>query len=408
MFLIRVTALTRKGTQMRTLFISSGPNELRLGQIAMVLRLTPGFSDPVAVSFETTESLSFQPSGDLAIVLLSPDPNRGTDVLRRLRQKFAGPILAVGGVTDARLILRTMQTGADLYLDEAQLETDLEAALGRLLQKPDAVTNLGRLYTVVSACGGCGVSTLATNFGVLLAAEHGSSLLVDFNPGHGDLGALLDLRPQFSLADVCRNEERLDPAMFEKMLVRHASGVNLLAAPTENDDIKRLTRTGVSHAMILARTLFPDTVVDLGDYLHEEQQELLKDATYLYVVCRFDFTSIRGTRRLLDHLGRIGVPRGRIKLTVNQYGRPQELNMAEAENALGERISGVVPYDPESINSANNTGVPAVLKEASSPAALAIKDLLHPDRKKCKKSSGLLPSLKTFFRDVFPAFRRAE
>ena len=42
---------------------------------------------------------------------------------------------------------------------------------------------------------------MAVNISAALAREHLRCCLVDLNPGRGDLAALLDLRPQFSLAE---------------------------------------------------------------------------------------------------------------------------------------------------------------------------------------------------------------
>src|SRR5262249_24979090 len=143
-----------------------------------VLRATPEFSDPALTSFEWVESSSFQLDANLVILLLGNNSLRGYESLRRLRQQFAGLVLAVGGIDDAKFILRTIQGGADVYLDEADLVHDLEAALGRLLQRLEAAA-MGRLTAIVSASGGTGVSTLAVNIAALHAHETGRSLLVE-------------------------------------------------------------------------------------------------------------------------------------------------------------------------------------------------------------------------------------
>lgn len=331
---------------MKTLVICPSTREPAFAAIAGVLRSTPSFGDPTTASFESVESYGFQTSADLAVLVMSGNAPRGFEVLRRLRQKFAGPVLAVGGIGDAKVILRAMQSGADLYLDETDLTSDLTAALGRLLQRPEANTNLGRLVCVLAASGGCGVSTLAVNSAVLMAAEQGRALLVDLQAGRGDLSALLDLAPQFSVADVCAHEARLDQAMFEKMLASHACGLRLLAASPDADG--RPHASGIGRALALARTLFPDTVVDLGGGgLRPEYAEVVEKATNLFVVCRFDFTSVRATRRLLDQIDKRGLPRNRVRLVVNHFGLPNELGTAEAEAALGARVAAFVPHDPK-------------------------------------------------------------
>ena len=150
---------------------------------------------------------------------------------------------------------------------------------------------------MLSACGGCGASTLAVNLAVIQARQYRQSILVDMNLGRGDLPALLDLKLQFSLADVCLNEGRLDQAMLGKMLVRHASGVHLLGAPPDYAGASSVTASGVKQALTLARKLAPETIVDLQDCFHAEQVEVLRQATGVLVICRLEYTSLRNARR---------------------------------------------------------------------------------------------------------------
>jgi pilus assembly protein CpaE len=108
------------------------------------------------------------------------------------------------------------------------------------------------------------------------------------------------------------------------------------------------------------------------------------------VVCRLDFTSLRNVRRILDHLAEADVPRNQIRLIVNRFGQPNELPVAEAEEALGDKVAFFVPDDARTINGANNTGVPAVLKSPSTKVAQAILLLAKGavDRRRTEVLSG--------------------
>src|SRR5262249_9686696 len=156
---------------------------------------------------------------------------RGLEVLRTLRQQMPGYLLAVGKASESKLILRALHEGADLFLDEAELETGLEAALSRFQSKEVLSAPVGRVVAVLGSSGGSCSSTLAVNIAAVLAKDHEQCALLDLKPGRGDLAALLDLKPTFTLADLCLNAARLDRAMFEKVLVPHPSGVHLIASP---------------------------------------------------------------------------------------------------------------------------------------------------------------------------------
>src|SRR5207302_598831 len=165
-------------------------------------------------------------------------------------------LLAAGQASAATFGLRARPCGADQYLDETELGTGLDSVLARLQIKQEATAPPGRLLAILAASGGSGASTLAVNIAVTLAQEHQKCGLIDLKPGTGDLAALLDLKPQFTLADLCLNVSRLDRAMFEKMLVRHSSGVHLLASPQVFGNARVVTSQGVSHALTMALMLF--------------------------------------------------------------------------------------------------------------------------------------------------------
>jgi len=102
---------------------------------------------------------------------------------------------------------------------------------------------------------------------------------------------------------------------------------------------------------------------------------VVRQAAILLLTVRLDFTSVRNARRILEYLTELGVSQNRLRLVANRYGQPNELPVAEAEAALGVRISHYIPDDPKTINGANNTGIPAVLKAPSAKVSQSIAQL---------------------------------
>jgi pilus assembly protein CpaE len=337
-----------------------------------------GRVDPEGPAVARYDDLDNRPApcvADVIVVILSPEPERGLEALRKLRREASGYLLAVGQASEPKLILRALHEGADLYLDEAELETGLEAALNRFQSKGESTVPMARLVAVLASSGGSGASTLAVNMATVLAKDHDRCALVDLKPGRGDLAALLDVKPAFTLADLCLNAARLDRAMFEKVLVPHPSGVHLLGSPQLFGRMRVVTAQGVGQALSLARKLFPHVVVDLEDCFHEEQVLALGQASVVFLVIRLDFTSLRNARRIMEHLQELEVPEKRVRLVANRFGQPGELPLAEAEAALGVKIAHHVPDDPKTINAANNAGVPAVLKAPSARVSQSIAQL---------------------------------
>lgn len=309
---------------------------------------------------------------DLVIAVLPMDPAAALELLTRLAPAARGGLLAVGPAADARFVLQALRAGVRDYLDRGDLEAELAAALGRLAAGSKAEATLGRVIAVLGPSGGAGASTVAANLGVALAALHGSAGLVDLNLEAGDLAALLDLKPNYSLADLCKNASSFDRVMLERTFAKHASGVSLLAPPSHLVDARLVRPEGVSRAIDLARSLFPVVVVDVDHSYRDEQVAALRLADVLLLVLRLDFNSLRNAHRALEHLNRLGLAGDRVRTVVNRAGLAMEVPRAKAEEALGGPIAHVIPEDAKAVTRANNNGVPVVIEAPSSKAAKSL------------------------------------
>jgi pilus assembly protein CpaE len=208
-----------------------------------------------------------------------------------------------------------------------------------------------------------------------LAKEHKSSVLVDLKLEVGDLAALLDLKPTHTLADLCQNVQRMDRVMFEHSLVKHSSGVQLLAAPRMYADVPLVTAEGVRQALVLARSLAPYVVVDLDHSFDDEQIQVLRMADVILLLIRLDFSSLRNARRTLEYLGQLGVDTEHVRLVVNRSGMPKEVPASKAEDALGVKIFHYIPDEPRTVNRANNNGIPVVLEAPTAKVSKSVTRL---------------------------------
>ena len=319
--------------------------------------------------------LGRESSADLIIVAIGHEVERGLSVLRVASKLAPGKVLAVGPASDPKLILRALRGGADDYVDSAELETELEAAISRLSDAERGPVRVGTLVALVSPSGGSGASTIAANLAAALAKEHRSVALIDLKLQAGDLAALLDLKPTYTLADLCRNASKLDRVMFDRSLVEHDSGIRLLAAPHHYDDIPQIRPEGIAQALSLARASFPFVVADLDHPGREEQRVVLCQADLVLIPFRLDFPSLRNVRRLLEQLAAMEVPADSILLVVSRCGQTHEVPAAKAEQAVGRKIAHCIPEDVKAINRANNHGVPVVIEAPSARVSKALVKL---------------------------------
>jgi pilus assembly protein CpaE len=361
---------------MRTLVVSHDVTDPESSKLRSTLRNLVDNQGPACGTFANPEQLVSQFQPELIVVNIGPDSERALEAIHRLRRATNCPLVAVGAVNDPKVILRALHQGADHFIDEVELETGLQAALKRMkIKKEEAAPPAGRFVVVLATSGGCGASTVAVNLAAVFAKENQTCALLDLKAGRGDQAALLDVKPAFNLADLCLNVSRVDRAIFDKMVVQHASGIHLLAAPRAFGDIRVVTPEGVGQAIAMALSHYTFVVADLEDCFHEEQLVALRQATCIILVSRLDFTSLRNTRQILEHFDELDVPRARVRIVINRFGQPNELPVAEAEEALGDKLAHFIPDDSKTINGANNAGIPAVIKAPGSKVAQSIMRL---------------------------------
>lgn len=327
---------------------------------------------PAAGSGETAAPDS---SRDLVFVILSPAVERALEVVRDIRRRVQPRhLFLIGPTDDSKFVLRAMREGAHEYLDITELAQELPAAIERLRME-DLQQRGAKLVAIMSPSGGSGCSTLAVNLATLLARQPGGCVLLDLETAFGDLASLLDLKPLHTTADLCRNATRIDRSLLEKSLVRHASGLAVLAAPLRIGEAANVTWDGLHQVLSVANDLASYVVADLSHSFLETTAPVLAQADRILLVLRLDFTSLRNTRRVLEHFEQLGVTQDRIVIVANRYGRTGELTAAEAQTALGTPIAHFIVEDPKNVNRANNQGVPVVQYAPSAKVSRQLTDL---------------------------------
>lgn len=315
---------------------------------------------------------------DLVILVLSPNVAQGMKALAELHLVCRARVLVVGPTGNAHQVLQAIHAGALDFIDEAALEADLIESLGRLhIATPSHSREAGKIIGVLAPSGGSGSSTVCVNLATVLAQEHKKCLIVDLKLQAGDLAALLDVHPTYTLAEICQNAGRMDQVMFERSLVGLPSGVELLASPQHFTDAAAVTPEAIQQVLNFSRSLFPYVVLDLDHSFQPEQLEALRMTDLLLLILRLDFISLRNLRRVLDFLGTWGMPDNKLRVVVNRFGQASEVPVPTVEEALGRKVFDFLPDDPRTANEAINNGVPLVLEKPSTRLARSLVQLAH-------------------------------
>jgi pilus assembly protein CpaE len=309
---------------------------------------------PVRLSQNPTDLVLVQ-AGD------PEDPEAALGAVRDALPLTRAPVMVMGHAPDAQQVVQYLHAGARAFLNEGQLQTELEAALEKLRLTGEANPGQGMVVGVLSATPGSGVTTVAVNLAFAWADKHPNQVaLVELCRGAADLSLCLDLNPRHTVADVHQNWSRLDARLLKQSMLAHPGGVQILAQKPETLAAEPLPPHAVRKSVILLRTIFAASVLDLGHTLGEEQFEALRLCDVVAVVVRLDVPALRQARRLVRLLEERGIPKGRLRLVANRYGQRGQVNWKKAEEAIGAPFAEYITEDSGKVNSAINQGQPLV------------------------------------------------
>src|SRR5205814_962558 len=156
---------------------------------------------------------------DIVVVALDADHAKAMQLIVQLTAECPHvPILAVSARGDGQSILQALRSGAREFLTQPIVLEELVVALQRLRQNRghDGTQTNGSpkveslVLAVAGSRGGVGSTTVAINLGCNLAQEKNHNVaLVDLDLALGDADVALDLIPDYTLADVALNIDRL-------------------------------------------------------------------------------------------------------------------------------------------------------------------------------------------------------
>ena len=204
----------------------------------------------------------------------------GYEVTRRLRKNPATvtiPILMFTAKTQLDDKVTGFEVGADDYLTKPTHPTELQAHVKALLSR-SAQKDAGEITTashehhgyvigVLSARGGLGVSSLASNLAAgLFTRAQSDVILAELTPGQGTLGMDLGAPNQKGLTELLQGSVvEVTREKVQASLVPHNSGLKLFLA-SENPRDVTLTSQVQNYEALVSRlsTLARFVVLDLG------------------------------------------------------------------------------------------------------------------------------------------------
>jgi CheY-like chemotaxis protein/MinD-like ATPase involved in chromosome partitioning or flagellar assembly len=309
--------------------------------------------------------------------VMMPDMD-GYEVTRRLRKNPATltiPILMFTAKTQLDDKVTGFEVGADDYLTKPTHPTELQAHVKALLSR-SAQKDAGEITTashehhgyvigVLSARGGLGVSSLASNLAAgLFSRSQSDVILAELTPGQGTLGMDLGAPNQKGLTELLQGSvAEVTREKVQSFLVPHNSGLKLFLA-SENPRDVTLTSQVKNYETIVSRlsTLARFVVLDLGIGLPTFVQKILPMCAERIIVVEGAPSSIQHTKFLIDEIATLDIDRKTISVVLNNRQRSEaQMAWTKVQEKLGHSISTTLTPAPELFLQAARMQTPAVM-----------------------------------------------
>jgi pilus assembly protein CpaE len=313
---------------------------------------------------------------DVIIIDLDPNPEYALELVESLCANGAATVMVFSSKPDSELLVRCMRAGAREFLTPPFAQATMTEALVRAAaRRPASRTQKktrGKLLVFQGAKGGAGVTTVACNFAVALAKDSGqSTLLIDLDLPLGDAALNLGIIAEYSTITALLDTTRLDVALLEKLIVKHSSGVWVLAAPGKFPTINA-SNEAIDKLISVARLGFDNVVVDVGSKFDSTGTVLYREATAIYLVTQAGIPELRNSNRLISQY----FPAGDKKLEVvlNRY-EPKALGVTDEHitKALTRPAQWKIPNDYPAVRRMQNTATPLIAVD--SPISRIIKKM---------------------------------
>jgi pilus assembly protein CpaE len=326
----------------------------------------------IAVSVSTDTSVRDHHRSDVIIVDARGDVVRAmADIDRaRLASPSAG-IFAVAANPAPDLILQAMRAGANEFFTFPPAADALQEALRRTAARR-SITSGSDANTLVffGAKGGAGTTTIAVNCAVEIARLSKSrTIIVDLKPGLGEVSLFLGVRSRYTLLDALENIHRLDAGFIHELVVKHKSGLDILAGSDHFDRPGTIDSSALEEVFRLLAEEYDYILIDAGSQVNAASIPALYTADTIGLVANPDVPSIRNAQRLLERIGQLGASAERVRLILNRAADPYPIPQTQIESAVGHPIDHAFPSDYKTVSTAMNSGVPLALSSNTELAA---------------------------------------
>jgi pilus assembly protein CpaE len=326
----------------------------------------------------------------VVMIDIDTDQEFAFDLAESLSANGRTYVMAYSATAEMRLAVHLMRAGVreffTLPFDTREVSNALERATAHRKTQRQAgqggAKSVGKLFTFLGTKGGCGVTTLASNFALALAQEsEGRTLLIDLGLPLGDVATNLGIKTEYSIVSALQYPDRLDSSMLSSLVAEHSStGLGVLAAPSEFPE-SQPTEDSINKLLAVARQNFEYVVVDVGSRLDLISSHLFERDAVIYLITQIGITELLNANRMISKF--FFTRDQTLQIVINRYKSSDSLfDEKTIFEALTRPPHWKIPDDYAAARRTRSTATPMVLIDSTIARAI---------RHMAKSAAGLVP-----------------
>lgn len=323
-----------------------------------------GHGDVAVATLEALAAAGPDAAWDVVVVDGLTDDAAGWDALDRFTARHPlTQIIALAAAQTPEILRQAMRVGVREVLTPPVHKSQFHEVLERLAQKAAQARpqdTRGKVIAFQPCKGGSGATFLATNLAWMLANEqHKRVALLDLNLQFGDAVLFVhDHVPRFTLADICRQIDRLDASFLTSSMVQVSPTFSVLAAPEDPDQAAQIQPAHIEQIVRVAREVFDFVILDLGRSVDSVTIRALDQADVLFPVLQETLPFLRDARRMMHMYASLGYGDSKIHLLVNRFEKGGDISIDDVEKTLSAPVYRAIPNSYKAVAASVNQGVP--------------------------------------------------
>ena len=351
-----------------------GPDEQRRKVVASAISKHPGLKLHEFSSFPPRlEDLPQRLAQAYEVVIIDVDsePDYAIALVESLCASGRTYVMAYSANADMKRAVQFMRAGVREFFTLPLDTNEVSAALTRASSPratppppPRDDKKTGKLFVFLGSKGGCGVTTLASNFALALAQESDSTtLLIDLGQPLGDVAINLGIVTEYSVITALENPNRVDANLLSTLVSKHSSGLSVLPAPTDLSDVKA-TKEAVDKLLKVTREIYDYVVVDIGSRIDLMDSTLFEDSSTVLLVTQVGISEMRTANRMIvKYFAKRG---DNLQIVINRHKTSDALfDEAQITKALTRPAHWRIPDDYAAARRTRETATPMVMVDST-------------------------------------------